>query len=47
MDEVFYDEFEEFEKDVYSEEGIECLVEDDEISNREFGFMSGYLEDAV
>ncbi len=33
------------EEDVYSEEGRESAVEDDEISAEEDGFMKGYDED--
>ena len=33
------------EEDVYSEEGRESAVEDDEISAEEEGFMQGYDED--
>jgi len=33
------------EEDVYSEEGRESAVEDDEISAEEDGFMQGYEED--
>ena len=36
---------EEFEdKDIYTEEGIENYVDEDEISTIEQGFMLGYLE---
>ena len=31
------------EKDIYTEEGIENYVEEDEISSEEQGFMLGYL----
>lgn len=36
---------EEFEKelDIYTEEGVSCYFEDDEIDSREEGFMIGYL----
>jgi len=33
------------EEDVYSEEGRDSAVEDDEISSEEEGFMKGYDED--
>lgn len=32
--------------DVYSEEEIEHLLEDDEISSEEEAFMRGYIEDS-
>lgn len=36
------DEFEE-ELDMYTEEGVSCYCENDEIDSREEGFMLGYL----
>jgi len=37
---------EEFEKDldIYTEEGVVCYCENDEISSMEEGFMVGYLD---
>lgn len=32
------------DKDIYTEEGIENYVDEDEISTMEQGFMLGYLE---
>lgn len=39
-------QMEEFEKemDIYTEEGVNCYCEDDEIDSREEGFMLGYLD---
>lgn len=34
----------ELDEDVYSEEGLNDLVEWDEISEEEAGFMMGYME---
>jgi len=36
---------EQYEKefDIYTEEGVICYCEDDEIDSREEGFMIGYL----
>ena len=31
------------ERDIYEEEGVENLMDDDEISDAECGFMSGFL----
>ena len=32
------------DKDIYTEEGIENYIDEDEISTMEQGFMLGYLE---
>jgi len=32
------------DKDIYTEEGIENSIDEDEISSTEQGFMLGYLE---
>jgi len=34
---------EEDEQDIYSEDGVESYMDDDEIAEREEGFMVGYL----
>ena len=38
-----YFEEEDNEWDIYTEEGAECYVENDEISSGERGFMLGYM----
>ncbi len=34
--------WEEYEEDIYTKEGMEELVEDDEMTSAEEGFMRGY-----
>lgn len=36
---------EEFEEDIYTNEGIDEALESDEISDEEYGFMHGYNQD--
>ena len=33
------------DEDVYTREGINCLLEEDAVTSEEEGFMLGYLED--
>jgi len=44
MDEEEFSEKEEEPKDIYTEEGIEEELEEDEISEKEAGLMEGYEE---
>ena len=34
----------EAEEDIYSDEGMESLADDDEITSAELGFMKGYID---
>lgn len=33
----------ELDRDIYTEDGVDCYCENDEIDGREEGFMMGYL----
>lgn len=39
----YFEEEEDEELDIYTEEGAEIFADDDEISSEEHGFMIGYL----
>ena len=41
----FLEEDEIIEENIYTSDGIDLALEDDEISSEEAGFMKGFLED--